>query len=59
LWRFLKRRSVYGRYHPTFADFKAAIENTIAGLPTTHAEQLATLMTLKFQHFEDASLLAA
>jgi transposase len=59
LWRFLKRRSVYGRYHPTFADFKAAIENTIAELSTTHAEQLATLMTLKFQHFEDASLLAA
>lgn len=59
LWRFLKRRSIYGRYHPTFADFKAAIEDTIAGLNTTHADQLATLMTLKFQHFEDVSLLAA
>ena len=59
LWRFLKRRSIYGRYHPTFADFKAAIEDTIAGLTTTHADQLRTLMTLKFQHFEDVSLLAA
>jgi transposase len=59
LWRFLKRRSIYGRYHPTFADFKAAIEDTIAGLTTTHADQLQTLMTLKFQHFEDVSLLAA
>lgn len=59
LWRFLKRRSIYGRYHPTFADFKAAIEDTIARLSTTHADQLATLMTLKFQRFENASLLAA
>lgn len=59
LWRFIKRRSIYGRYHPTFADFKAAIEDTIAGLNTTHADQLKTLMTLKFQQFEDVSLLAA
>jgi transposase len=59
LWRFLKRRSIYGRYHPTFADFKAAIEDTIAELSTTHAGPLATLMTLKFQQFEHVSLLAA
>lgn len=59
LWKFLKRRSVYGRYHPTFADFKAAIEHTIAGLSTTHADQLASLMTLNFQRFENVSLLAA
>ena len=59
LWRFLKRRSIYGRYHPTFADFKAAIEETIDGLSTTHADQLATLMTLRFQQFENVSLLAA
>jgi len=59
LWRFLKRRSIYGRYHATFADFRAAIEQTMAGLSTTHAKQIATLMTLNFQKFEDVSLLAA
>jgi len=59
LWRFLKRHSIYGRYHPTFSDFKAAIEETIDGLSTTHADQLATLMTLQFQQFETVSLLAA
>jgi transposase len=59
LWRFLKRRSVYGRYHPTFADFQAAIEDTIAGLSTTHVEPLASLMTLNFQRFENVSLMAA
>ena len=59
LWRFLKRRAVYGRYHPTFAEFRAAIEQTLAGIPTTHAQQLKSLMTLNFQQFENVSLLAA
>jgi len=59
LWKFIKRRSLYGRYHPTFADFQAAIEETLDGLPTTHAEPLKTLMTLNFQRFDDVSLMAS
>jgi len=59
LWKFIKRRSLYGRYHPTFAGFRAAIEETIDGLSTTHADQLKTLMTLKFQQFQDVSLMPA
>jgi transposase len=59
LWKFIKRRALYGRYHPTFADLRAAIQQTLDGLPTTYAEELKTLMTLKFQTFEDVSLLAA
>jgi len=58
LWKFLKRRSIYGRYHPTFADFRAAIEQTIAAIPTTHAKPWAPLMTLNFQRFANVSLLA-
>jgi len=59
LWRFLKRKSVYGKYHPNFAAFKAAIEDTLSQLTTTYADQLASLMTLKFQEFDNVSLLAA
>jgi transposase len=59
LWKFIKRRSLYGRYHPTFAEFRAAIEETINGLSTAHADQLETLMTLNFQQFQDVSLMAA
>jgi transposase len=59
LWKFIKRRALYGRYHPTFADFQAAIQETLDGLPTTHAASLKTLMTLNFQQFEDVSLKAA
>ncbi len=59
LWKFMKRRALYGRYHPTFAGFRAAIEETIDGLSTIHADQLKTLMTLKFQQFEEVSLMPA
>jgi transposase len=59
LWRFMKRKAAYGRYHPTFADFRAAIQEALDQVPTTHATKLASLMTLNFQEFEDVSLLAA
>ena len=59
LWKFTKRRALDGRYHPTFREFHAAIQETLDGIPTIHAESLATLMTLNFQRFENVSLLAA
>jgi transposase len=59
LWRFIKREALYGRYHPTFADFQAAIEDTLGQLSSKHRERLASLMTLNFQEFDNVSLLAA
>lgn len=59
LWRFLRRRAIYGRYHCAFESFRTAIEDTIDRLPTDHADSLASLMTLKFQQFDNVSLLAA
>ena len=59
LWKFTKRRALYGRYHPTFAGFRSAIEETRDGLSTTHADQLKTLMSFNFQRFQDVSLMAA
>ncbi len=59
LWKFTKRRALYGRYHPTFADFRAAIEQTLTDIPTRHAADLASLMTLSFQRFDNVSLMAA
>lgn len=59
LWRFLKRRALYGRYHATFADMRAAVETVMADLPVRHADSIRSLMTLNFQKFDDVSLLAA
>jgi transposase len=58
LWRFVKRESLYGRYHATFANFQAAIQATLDQVPTKHKDKLASLMTLNFQEFENVSLLA-
>jgi transposase len=59
LWKFTKRRALYGRYHPTFAGFRAAIEEILDGVSTIHADDLKTLMTLKFQQFKDVSVMPA
>lgn len=59
LWRFVKREALYGRYHATFADFQAAIQETLGQLGTKHKDKLASLMTLNFQVFDNVSLLAA
>ncbi|MCZ2343230.1 MAG: hypothetical protein LC104_15775 [Bacteroidales bacterium] len=47
-----------GKYHATFADFRAAIEDVFHHVPTTHADSLKELMTLHFQEFDDVPLLA-
>ena len=59
LWRFTKRKAAYGKYHPTFAHFRTAVQDVLDRVPTIHANQLASLMTLNFQEFDDVSLLAA
>jgi len=59
LWKFVKRRALYGHYHPTFAEFRTAIEGHLTQLSTTHRTSLESLMTLNFQQFSNVSLLAA
>jgi transposase len=58
LWRFVKREALYGRYHATFANFQAAIQDTLSQVSTKHKDRLASLMTLNFQVFDNVSLLA-
>ena len=59
LWKFLKHRALYARYHPDFTSFRTAIETEIEQLTTTHKSAIASLMTLNFQTFENVSLLSA
>lgn len=59
LWGFVKKRALRGRYHADFASFKAAIDDCLARIPTTHRSALASLMTHNFQTFSDISLHAA
>lgn len=59
LWKFVKKNVLYGRHYNTFAEFKAGIDGCLKKIPTEHRKELATLMTHKFQTFENISFLTA
>jgi transposase len=58
-WRLIKKQALYGKYHRSFATFRAAIEQSMIELHDTKRDKLETMMTLNFQTFEKVSLMAA
>jgi transposase len=59
LWRFVRKESLNSTYYEKFEDFSAAIDECLDGLSTVYKAEMETLMTHRFQTFEDVPLLAA
>jgi transposase len=59
LWKFTKKKALRGKHYPDFATFRGAIDDCLNRIHTDHREALSSLMTLKFQTFDNASFLAA
>jgi transposase len=59
LWRFVRKQSLDSTYHEDFTQFQAAIDGCLNNLTTLHKAEMDTLLTHKFQMFEDVPLLAA
>ena len=59
LWKFVKKAALNSRYHGSFAEFQGAIDQCLEELPTTHRQQISTLMTTAFQTFGGVSMLPA
>jgi transposase len=59
LWKFVKKDALNSRHHTNYADFHARIDQCLNELPTKHKAALATLLTPKFQTFENVPLLSA
>jgi transposase len=59
LWRFVRKESLDSTYYEDFGRFTAAIDECLDGLHTVHEREMRTLMTHKFQTFENVPLLAA
>jgi len=59
LWKFVKKQSLYSKYYPDFASFKAAIQGTLDELPTKHKADLDSLLTLRFQTFVNPQFVPA
>jgi hypothetical protein len=55
----VRKQSLDSIYYEDFARFTGAIEQCLEDLSTVHKAEMATLMTHKFQTFENVPLLAA
>jgi transposase len=59
LWKFVKKETLNSRHYQTFEEFRVAIDECLDSLHTDHAAKLDTLLSHKFQTFENVSILAA
>ena len=59
LWKFVKKQALHSRHHTNYADFQSAIDHCLDELPTTHKSAVASLLTLKFQTFQNVPMLSA
>jgi transposase len=59
LWKFVKKEVLTCRYYDDFARFKAVIIECLEQVEGKHREAIASLLTLRFQTFENTQLLAA
>jgi len=51
-WKFVKKQCLYSKYYADHNSFQQAIIACIAQAPDKHKEELASLLTLKFQSFK-------
>jgi transposase len=56
LWKFVKKKALYSEYYQDFAAFKKGINDSLGKMETQYKEELASLLTLNFQTFENVTL---
>ena len=55
LWKFIKKKCLYNRYHETFCHFKADIDDCLDKVKSVFKEQVKTLLNPKFQLFRKSA----
>ena len=55
LWKFTKKKVLYGRHYDTFAAYCGAIDGCLGKIEIDHRKKLSSLMTHNFQTFRNAS----
>jgi transposase len=58
LWKFVKKQCLYSKYYEDFTLFKRAISDCIENAHITHKRELDSLLTLRFQRFDKAQVIA-
>jgi transposase len=59
VWKFVKAKCLRSKYYATYEEFHTAIKQCLDDLPTKHKAAMDSLLTHKFQTFENVSLVAA
>lgn len=57
LWKFVKKKCLYGKYYEDFAQFSSAISGCLNDAHLQHKQELDSLLTLRFQHFDKAQIM--
>lgn len=57
LWKFTKKAVLNSRHQQCFGDFRREIDKCLDELTTLNRPRIESLMTLKFQTFENVSML--
>ena len=58
-WKYVKKDCLYSKYYPAFPEFKQAISTCIEQAPIQHKKELHSLLTLRFQTFDQSTVAAA
>jgi len=53
----VKKQCLYSKYYPDSQSFQKAILTCIEQAPTTHKTELESLLTLRFQTFQDVPVI--
>jgi len=53
LWKFVKKKALDSKYYYDFETFKNAISNCLVHTHDIYKEELDSLLTLKFQSFQN------
>lgn len=57
LWKFVKKKCLYGKYYEDFAQFSSAISACLTDAHLQHKNELDSLLTLRFQHFDKTQIM--
>jgi len=56
LWKFVKKKALNSKYHPTFQEFKEAICNVLRPEDEDTLVELESLLVLDFQDFDKVNI---
>jgi transposase len=57
LWKFVKKKCLYGKYYENFSDFFSAIYECLNDAHLKHKKELDSLLTLRFQKFNKSQIM--